>query len=145
LPISRTGHLRASDADRDQVAERLRAAAAEGRIGFDELEERLSKTLSARTYGELEAVVADLPSSPPARRQTWIPASPLVRAAIVLAIAVPVIMAAIVAVTAFLSAWVIWALIGWYCFGYHRRRPYQRRYGASRAHWHAGPGRGPWT
>jgi hypothetical protein len=145
--MARTGHLRASDADRDQVAERLRTAAAEGRIGFDELEERLTATLAARTYGELEAMVADLPSSPPARRHAWLPASPLVRVAIVLAIAVPAIMAAIVAVTAFLSAWLVWALVGWYVFGNHRHGPYPRRYGASRAHWHArpGPGRGPWT
>ena len=54
--------LRASDADRDAVAERLREAAGDGRISLDELEERLGATYAARTYEDLEAVVADLPS-----------------------------------------------------------------------------------
>ncbi|WP_433343597.1 DUF1707 SHOCT-like domain-containing protein [Streptomyces sp. CA-253872] len=56
---------RASDADRDAVAERLREAAAEGRIDFDELDERLGTALSARTYGELRPLLADLPGAPP--------------------------------------------------------------------------------
>ncbi|MHC3426784.1 DUF1707 SHOCT-like domain-containing protein [Streptomyces sp. DT18] len=55
---------RASDADRDAVAERLREAAAEGRIDFDELDERLGAALGARTYGELRPLLADLPGAP---------------------------------------------------------------------------------
>ena len=57
--------LRVSDADRDRVAERLRAAAGEGRLTSDELEERLESAFSARTGAELEPLVADLPA--PAR------------------------------------------------------------------------------
>lgn len=147
-PISRTGHLRASDADRDQVAERLRTAASEGRIGFDELEERLTATLSSRTYAELEAVVADLPGAQPARRRTTIiPASPVARVAIALAVAIPVMLAAIVAVTAFLSAWVIWAMIGWYVFGHHRHRGRYYRHDHRHAHRQPdpSPGRGFWA
>lgn len=53
--------LRASDADRERVAEVLRAAAADGRIGLDELDERLEQLYAAKTYGELEPVVEDLP------------------------------------------------------------------------------------
>ncbi|HEX6336111.1 MAG TPA: DUF1707 domain-containing protein [Jiangellaceae bacterium] len=53
--------LRASDADRERVAEVLRAAAADGRIGLDELDERLERLYAAKTYGELEPVVEDLP------------------------------------------------------------------------------------
>jgi hypothetical protein len=53
--------LRASDADRDQVAERLRQATAEGRLAAVELEGRLEALYTSRTYGELEALVADLP------------------------------------------------------------------------------------
>ncbi len=60
--------LRASDADRDQVAERLRHAATEGRLTADELEDRLHDAFSARTYGQLEPLVADLPGSAPATR-----------------------------------------------------------------------------
>ena len=52
---------RAGDADREAVAERLRIAAGEGRIELWELEERLGQAYAARTYGDLAALVADLP------------------------------------------------------------------------------------
>ena len=55
--------LRASDADRERVAERIRHAATEGRLTSDELEDRMHRALSARTYGELDQLVADLPST----------------------------------------------------------------------------------
>jgi hypothetical protein len=54
--------LRASHDDRDQVVERLRVAAGDGRLTAEELEERLESALTARTYGELERLVADLPA-----------------------------------------------------------------------------------
>jgi hypothetical protein len=60
--------LRASDSDREQVAERLRQATAEGRLDGDELEQRLEALCAARTYGELGAVLADLPVNRPARK-----------------------------------------------------------------------------
>ncbi|HEV3389103.1 MAG TPA: DUF1707 domain-containing protein, partial [Solirubrobacteraceae bacterium] len=41
--------LRAADADREHVAERLRQATAEGRLDPHELEERLEATFSARS------------------------------------------------------------------------------------------------
>ncbi|MDG4770112.1 DUF1707 domain-containing protein [Solwaraspora sp. WMMD792] len=53
--------LRASDADREQVAEVLRAAAAEGRIDLPELDERLGRVYAARTYAELEPLTRDIP------------------------------------------------------------------------------------
>jgi Domain of unknown function (DUF1707) len=56
---------RAADTDRDAVAERLRVAAGEGRIDPWELEERLGQAYRAKTYGELAALLADLPSAPP--------------------------------------------------------------------------------
>jgi len=58
-----TATLRASDEDREQTATRLRHAAVEGRLLADELDERLTEAFSAKTYGELDALVADLPSS----------------------------------------------------------------------------------
>jgi hypothetical protein len=42
------------------VAERLRCATAEGRLTADELEQRLEVLLASRTYGELDALEADL-------------------------------------------------------------------------------------
>lgn len=55
-------HIRASDADRDQVAERLREALAEGRLTPVEHEERLDILYEAKTIGELNPVIADLPT-----------------------------------------------------------------------------------
>ena len=76
--VARRYSLRASDSDREDVAERLRAATAEGRLLAGELEERLEVALHARTYGELDAVVVDLPAPPatvPAtRRRPGLPA-----------------------------------------------------------------------
>ena len=57
------GQIRASDAERDAVAARLHAAAAEGRLEPDELDERVGVALAARTRGELARLVADLPRS----------------------------------------------------------------------------------
>ncbi|MDT0613002.1 DUF1707 SHOCT-like domain-containing protein [Streptomyces lancefieldiae] len=54
--------LRASDADRERVAEVLRDALAEGRLDMSEFEERLDATYSARTYGELAPITRDLPA-----------------------------------------------------------------------------------
>ncbi|MBV9381007.1 MAG: DUF1707 and DUF2154 domain-containing protein [Streptosporangiaceae bacterium] len=53
--------LRASDRDRERMAEILRDAAGEGRLGMDELDERLSAVYAAKTYAELEPIVQDLP------------------------------------------------------------------------------------
>jgi len=55
--------LRASDNDRERVAQLLNAAASEGRLTLDELQERLDSVYAARTYGELEPVLADLPGA----------------------------------------------------------------------------------
>lgn len=55
--------LRASDADREQVAGILRDALAEGRLDMEEFEERLDATYKARTYGELAPITRDLPAA----------------------------------------------------------------------------------
>ncbi len=52
--------LRASDADRDQVATLLSHAYAEGRITHDEHDERMSAAMTARTFDELIPLTADL-------------------------------------------------------------------------------------
>ncbi|MFE5486141.1 DUF1707 domain-containing protein [Streptomyces sp. NPDC056527] len=58
---ARSGELRASHDDREAVVERLRDAAAEGRIDLDELDSRLGQALQAKTHGELAVLTADLP------------------------------------------------------------------------------------
>ena len=56
------GHLRASDADREQVIDTLKDAFAQGRLTVDELGVRTIRVLTSRTYAELAAVTADIPA-----------------------------------------------------------------------------------
>ncbi|SMF11772.1 DUF1707 domain-containing protein [Streptomyces sp. Amel2xC10] len=80
------GALRASDADRDRVADILREALAEGRLTADEHAERVEGVLAAKTVGELEVFIRDLPaaherrasplSAPPRPTAGAIPADP---------------------------------------------------------------------
>lgn len=53
-------HLRASDADRERIAQVLHKATAEGRLDIHELDERLAAVYAAKTYGELVPITADL-------------------------------------------------------------------------------------
>jgi hypothetical protein len=126
--MTRRAILRASDADREQIAERLRHAAAEGRLFADELEERLGAALSAKTYGELDEVVSDLPEPGPShtrRPGDVVPARPAVAVAVALAVM-------LIALIAFALAghghpgrggdglasgaplvWLVWIALGW--------------------------------
>src|SRR5215472_17321418 len=56
--------LRASHDDRDRAVEVLRVAAGDGRITAEELDERVGAALTARTYGELAALISDIPAAP---------------------------------------------------------------------------------
>ncbi|MGO9080070.1 MAG: DUF1707 domain-containing protein [Streptosporangiaceae bacterium] len=58
--------MRTSEADREQVVSRLRDHFAEGRLSADELDDRIAAALSAKTYGDLRQVTADLPGPVPA-------------------------------------------------------------------------------
>jgi hypothetical protein len=55
--------LRASHEDRDITIDQLRVAAGDGRIDGEELDQRIEAAMSARTYGELDALTKDLPPS----------------------------------------------------------------------------------
>lgn len=57
--------IRVSDADRENVATRLRDHYAEGRLTSDELDERVAAALGARTFGDLRRVMSDLPGPAP--------------------------------------------------------------------------------
>ncbi|MER5180304.1 DUF1707 domain-containing protein [Streptomyces sp. NPDC002896] len=54
--------LRASDADRDRIADILREALAEGRLTADEHAERIDGVYRAKTVAELEPLIRDLPA-----------------------------------------------------------------------------------
>ncbi|MEU6294689.1 DUF1707 domain-containing protein [Streptomyces erythrochromogenes] len=74
-PEKQLPDLRASDADRDRVVERLRDAVAEGRLDMEEFEERLEAAYKSRTYAQLEPLTADLPAAPGAAAAA-VPAAP---------------------------------------------------------------------
>jgi hypothetical protein len=56
-------NLRASDADREAVAQQLRDHYAAGRITLDEFDERTTTTYAAKTFGDLDGLLADLPAA----------------------------------------------------------------------------------
>ena len=53
--------LRAADADRQKIADQLKAALDEGRLSLHEYDDRVGQAYAARTYKELLVLVADLP------------------------------------------------------------------------------------
>jgi fatty acid desaturase len=120
--------MRASDAEREGVATQLRDHAAAGRLDAEELEERLTQALAARTREELVPLTADLPAPapPPAQRpRRRVPPIPPV-------IAIAILLIAIWAVTGMGYFWPVWPigamLLGAFkhggaCSTLHRRLP----------------------
>jgi Domain of unknown function (DUF1707)/2TM domain len=135
--------LLASDADRERAAERLRAAAGDGRLTPVELEERLEDAFSARTEAELEPLVADLPAQ---RR----PPRPRDRTHERTYVAVMALLVAIWALTGMGYFWPIWPMLGWgigvLADGGRLGRPCRRRSsnpGSSTARWPSSAAVGP--
>lgn len=153
--MARRATLRASDADREQVAERLRHATGEGRLLAEELEERLEAVFSARTYGDLDAVVADLPGTTAVRRQQRSRALTVPHPAVIVAIVflapvlVSMLIAAVVVITTLFTAWAVVLAVGWWVFGHrHYGNRYRRSlhaYGRWPAGRPSGPGPRPWV
>ena len=94
----RDPNLRASDADRERIGERLRTSHAEGRLDMAEFQQRLERCYEARTHGELAELVSDLPRQDPnderpssgssrSRRWRLAPLAPLLLALIVVSAA----------------------------------------------------------
>lgn len=151
-------NIRISDADRERVTARLREHFAEGRLTQDELDERVTTTLNAKTFGDLRGIMADLPEpgplgpeSPgpqPGPMQSGWNASPMYyrRGPRILPVALIILFAALIvppfgwAALAFLKiallAWLVMCIAGIFAAGRFRRRV--RHYGQ--------PGSpGPWT
>jgi class 3 adenylate cyclase len=65
IPLGEAGNLsqRVADADRDRTVTQLREHVVEGRLTLDEFSERVGSALQARTQGDLQAVMADLPAA----------------------------------------------------------------------------------
>jgi hypothetical protein len=122
----RDPHIRAADADRDQTAERLRRSHAEGRLDIDEFQQRLERCYAARTHGELDDLVRDLPRGDELDERpssSWLVASRsrLVPLASIL-IALVVISAAVGHHHTLL--WIPLVFLFWRMFWWRRRRPW---------------------
>jgi hypothetical protein len=148
--MARRATLRASDAERDQVAERLRDATGEGRLLAEELEDRLEAVFAARTYGDLDAVVADLPGvavRPRDRSHTVPHLRPLPILALILLVPVlfGLVVAAVVVIATVLAMWALLLAAGWWVFGLgrHHHHTYHRRSMQARGRWQPGPGSRP--
>ncbi|MGY4102861.1 DUF1707 domain-containing protein [Nocardia sp. R16R-3T] len=106
--------LRASDADREKIAEQLPVAMNDGRLSLHEYDDRLEQVYAARTYGELTPLLLDLPvprkEVPAARRVPqwvvimWIPW-----------VAVNALCVAIWLATGAGYFWPFWVAVPWGC------------------------------
>lgn len=69
--------MRVGDAEREATAAELREHYASGRLTLDELNERIDKAFAAKTRGDLDALMRDLPSARPGTAgQSWQPGQP---------------------------------------------------------------------
>src|SRR3954447_252378 len=132
---SRVGNLRASDADRERVAARLREHYGAGRLSDDDLSERVEAAYGVRTMQELEALTADLPSAPKpgrARRRGALETS--VRIHLTVYLIVNALLIGIWAATGGGYFWPIWPILGWGIgLGCHAAPLLARRGGSRRA------------
>ena len=67
---------RASDADRDRIVAALREHLAAGRLTIEEFDERMDKAYAAKTLGELDSLMTDLPETGPGQLPDAPPARP---------------------------------------------------------------------
>jgi uncharacterized protein DUF1707 len=58
----RDRRLRVGDRERESVAEILRREHVDGRLDAGEFHERLDRALAAKTYADLDTLIADLPA-----------------------------------------------------------------------------------
>jgi len=137
--MARASSLRASDADRDAVAERLRQATVEGRLDPDELEQRLHTALRARTYGDLNRLLGDLPAKPLRWEQPRRGLGPAAGFALVLALRLAIaitVLAGLVIIAAATLAWWMIGLVVWFALSSRHGCRGARR---SSAGWHRPP------
>ena len=127
--MARRSVIRASDAEREHVADRMRRAAADGRLLATEFEHRLGLAFRARTLGELDALVSDLPGAR-RRRGSRAPARVTPLRVAIYAAAGLVLLSAVAAVMAFvvgaLLVVAVWTIVLWWLT---RLRPHGRRRG----------------
>src|SRR3954451_16526191 len=113
-PSSHDGSLRASDADRERVAERLREHYGAGRLSDDDLSERVEAAYGARTMSELATLTVDLPSArQPGRRRRRSALETSVRIHLTTYLLVNLMLIGIWAAAGAGYFWPIWPILGW--------------------------------
>jgi len=129
---SRVAAIRVGDVERERAVAALHDHFAAGRLDPDELEERLTAALTARTRADLDGLFTDLPA--PAERlhmrpwRPWRVRRPASPTLILVAVLVVGLCAALVLAAAFVVfPWVLLVAVGWYLLGRglgacHRRR-----------------------
>lgn len=150
--------IRVSDADREQVTARLREHYAEGRLNSEELDERVTAALNAKTFGDLRRVMTDLPDAamepgPAPQAPSW-PGRPrlmLWRGPRLLPLALIVLIAAIALpgagwmfvgiLRAMLLIWLVATVAGIVMAARFRRRMRRSWQSGSQTPWNRG---GPW-
>ncbi|GIF06203.1 DUF1707 SHOCT-like domain-containing protein [Actinoplanes siamensis] len=68
--------MRAGDSDRQRVADQLKAALDEGRLDLNEYDERVQRAYAARTYGDFDGLLDDLPGAVPVQHAQMQPHTP---------------------------------------------------------------------
>lgn len=126
-------NMRASDADREAMAEILRRHYAAGRLDAEEFEERIGQCLSAKRLSDLDGLLTDLPREPepPPPEPPWYAHRPPWRFAII----APIILA-LIAICAFTGAHLLW--LAFPLFFFFVFRPFGCWYGPGRGQQAAG-------
>jgi len=129
--------LRVGDKERDAVVEILRQRHVEGRLDSEEFQTRLDRCFAARTYAELDALIADFPGEESERPRTgrprrgWVWPAPVLPLFLVVALlvggghlawlALPLLVFVVVRSLAWRGRGVGYARVTWACGP--RRRP----------------------
>jgi hypothetical protein len=104
--------LRAADRDRDEVVGSLREHYAQGRLTFEEFEERSAAAATARTMGELQALTVDLPPAAATETPEAVWSSSRMRLIAVVGVAATVVLLVGAAVAGhFMLAWPTWLVV----------------------------------
>lgn len=144
--------MRVSDADREQVAARLREHFAEGRLSSEELDERITTALNAKTFGDLRGLMADLPepetAAPPGGQvPPWVgrPMPRFRRGPRLLPVALILLFAALILpgtgfvfftfLKALLLVWLVMCLVGVFAAARFRRNARRHWQSSDRDHW----------
>jgi hypothetical protein len=126
------GGYRVGDADRNGTVELLKEAHAAGYLSLEETDERLGVALNARTRGELDRLVADLPpewragqergrraaEAPPSRRRVDLPPEAVWLVPLLVVVAGVVLLAVITRAFLFFPWPLLWLV---FVFGFGRR------------------------